>query len=74
VPPSLTLLLGDNIIKGGSPGYIKAAICAGLLLVTGFTCLGLASKKRAMAAARVVASASMAAVLIALVYCLCSLM
>jgi hypothetical protein len=64
VPVCFTLLLDDNIL----PGYIKAATCAGLGLVTGFTYLGLLSKKRAEAAVRVVASTAMAAVSIALMY------
>ncbi|XP_037462536.1 uncharacterized protein LOC119333921 [Triticum dicoccoides] len=69
VPLCFNLLLDDSILKaGGSPGYIKAAAYAGLGLVTVFTFLGLASKKRAKAAARVVASASTAAVSIAVVY------
>lgn len=68
VPLCLTLLLDDNILNGASPGYIKAATCAGLGLVTGFTYLGLLSKKRAKAAVRVMASTAMAAVSIALVY------
>jgi hypothetical protein len=68
VPVCFTLLLDDNILNGGSPGYIKAATCAGLGLVTGFTYLGLLSKKRAEVAVRVVASTAMAAVSIALMY------
>lgn len=69
VPLCFNLLLDDNILKaGGSPGYIKAAAYTGLGLVTVFTFLGLASKKRAKAAVRVVASTSTAAVSIAVVY------
>lgn len=68
VPACFTLLSGDNLLNGASSGYIKAVTCVGLGLVTGFTYLGLASKKRAMAAVRVVASMAMATVSIALVY------
>lgn len=80
VPLCFNLLLDDSILKAG---YIKAAAYAGLGLVTAFTFLGLACKKRAKAAARVVASASTAAVSIAVVYqvsdnayikCVCGIM
>ncbi|XP_044398258.1 uncharacterized protein [Triticum aestivum] len=84
VPLCFNLLLDDSILKAdSSPGYIKAAAAAGLGLVTAFTFLGVASKKRAKAAARVVASASTAAVSIAMVYqvsdnayikCVCGIM
>lgn len=80
MPLCFNLLLDDSILKAG---YIKAAAYAGLGLVTAFTFLGLACKKRAKAAARVVASASTAAVSIAVVYqvsdnayikCVCGIM
>jgi hypothetical protein len=61
-------VVDGGILKGGSPGYIKAAAYAGLGFITGFTFLGLISKKRANAAVRVVASTAIAAASAAIVY------
>ncbi|KAM0924509.1 hypothetical protein ACQ4PT_004842 [Festuca glaucescens] len=66
VPLCYTIL--DDILKGACPGYINAAIYAGLGLIAGFTFIGVISKKKADAAVRVVASTSVAAMSIAVVY------
>ncbi|KAM0924511.1 hypothetical protein ACQ4PT_004844 [Festuca glaucescens] len=66
VPLCYTIL--DDTLKGACPGYINAAIYAGLGLIAGFTFIGLISKKKADAAVRVVASTSVAAMSIAVVY------
>jgi hypothetical protein len=51
-----------------SPGYIRAIVYALLVLITGFTFVGLVSKKRANAAIRAVTSTAIAAASTALVY------